>query len=130
LPLCAAAASAKSGLSGIIIVRFFGKNESGRAKPRGMYGIELRWIIADRLPANWSELFHCEFVAHSPLRLSFEGQDRGKPRDLSLFNFFSFLPDFGSELSCFFHKCVPLQNHIIASTKICASNTLKNMVTG
>jgi hypothetical protein len=54
------------------------KNEAGRGKPKGMHGAELRWVIADVAPVDWSELLHSEFVTRSPFRLTFSGHDRGK----------------------------------------------------
>jgi hypothetical protein len=47
-------------------------------KGKGMHGVEFRWILSETAPTDWSELTHSEFATHSPLRLSFEGHDRGK----------------------------------------------------
>jgi hypothetical protein len=62
----------------IVEIRFSGKDEKGHAKPKGVHGLELRWTFADTPPIDWSELAHSEFATHSPLRLTFEGHDRGK----------------------------------------------------
>jgi hypothetical protein len=54
------------------------KNETGRAKPKGIHGAELRWVIAAVAPVDWTELTHSEFTTRSPFRLSFSGNERGK----------------------------------------------------
>jgi hypothetical protein len=65
-------------LPGVLEAKFGGRGEKGHAKPKGMHGVEMRWVIAETQPVNWSELLNSEFATHSPLRLSFEGVDRGK----------------------------------------------------
>jgi hypothetical protein len=47
-------------------------------KPHGQHSGEFIWAILDKRPVNWSELTHSSFCTHSPLRLSFEGENRGK----------------------------------------------------
>jgi hypothetical protein len=64
--------------AGVLEVDFGGKNERGHAKPHGVHGLEIRWLMADTPPVDWSELSHSEFATRSPLKLSFEGHDRGK----------------------------------------------------
>jgi hypothetical protein len=66
------------GSPGVLEAKFGGKDEKGHAKPKGVHGIELRWAIAETPPINWSELTKSEFATRSPLRLTFEGSDRGK----------------------------------------------------
>jgi hypothetical protein len=63
---------------GIVEAGFSGKNERGHAKPDGVHGMEVRWILAETPPVDWSELTHSEFATRSPLRMTFEGHDRGK----------------------------------------------------
>ena len=65
---------------GIIGVKFFSADQKGRAKPHGMRGIELRWILGDKEnpPVNWSSLMNSESATRSPMRFAFEGHDRGK----------------------------------------------------
>jgi hypothetical protein len=52
---------------------------SGRkAKPAGVQGFEMSWVISDTPPADWSQLAHSSFCTRTPLRLSFSGNERGK----------------------------------------------------
>jgi hypothetical protein len=60
---------------GIIGIIFGGKQH---AKPEDVHGLEVRWLISDTPPIDWSELIHSEFATRSPLKLAFEGHDRGK----------------------------------------------------
>jgi hypothetical protein len=59
-------------------IHFRQKNKPGRAKPPGVSGLQLCWTLAATPPVDWSELHCYEFAAHTPTRLSFEGNDRGK----------------------------------------------------
>jgi hypothetical protein len=68
----------KPASAGVLEVGFGGKNERGHGKPPGVHGLELRWLMSDTTPVDWSELTQSEFATRSPLRLSFEGHDRGK----------------------------------------------------
>jgi hypothetical protein len=43
-----------------------------------MYGAEIGWDILDVPPVNWSQLRRFAFTTASPLRLGFEGNQRGK----------------------------------------------------
>jgi hypothetical protein len=53
--------------------------ESGhKAKPEGVHGAEVAWAILPVPPVDWKELIHSSFDTHTPLRLTFEGADRGK----------------------------------------------------
>ncbi|MDR0699955.1 MAG: hypothetical protein LBG28_12215 [Tannerella sp.] len=65
---------------GVLKIIFGGAGEKRHAKPKGHIGIEFRWMLGDKdhPPVDWSELLHYEFVPRSPLKLSFEGNDRGK----------------------------------------------------
>ncbi|MDR2358763.1 MAG: hypothetical protein LBD87_03030 [Prevotellaceae bacterium] len=62
----------------VIEIHFRDKDESGRAKPHGIHGAETAWGVLDDKPADWAELPHSSFATHSPLRLTFNGHDRGK----------------------------------------------------
>jgi hypothetical protein len=64
--------------AGVLEVDFSGKNEKGHAKPKGVHGLELRWLKAETPPIDWAELINSDFATRSPLKLSFEGHDRGK----------------------------------------------------
>jgi hypothetical protein len=62
----------------VIEIHFRDKDETGRAKPHGIHGAETAWGVLDTEPVDWSELLHSSFATHSPLRLSFNGHERGK----------------------------------------------------
>jgi hypothetical protein len=49
-----------------------------KAKPAGIHGFEVRWAILDAPPLNWEQLAYSSFATHTPLRLSFSGNERGK----------------------------------------------------
>ncbi|MDR0728658.1 MAG: hypothetical protein LBF19_00825, partial [Prevotellaceae bacterium] len=51
---------------------------AGRAKPAGVHGAEIAWAILDTPPDDWGALTHSSFDTHTPFRLSFPGDDRGK----------------------------------------------------
>jgi hypothetical protein len=55
-----------------IVEIFFG------TKPHGMRGAEICWALLDKPPLNWTELIHSSFNTASPLRLSFDGNQRGR----------------------------------------------------
>jgi hypothetical protein len=63
---------------GVIEIHFRDKNEVGNAKPYGIHGAEVAWGVLDERPVDWSELPRSSFATHSPMRLSFNGHDRGK----------------------------------------------------
>jgi hypothetical protein len=67
-----------TSIPGVIIIHFRDKNEIGTAKPKGIHGVEFRWIILDTPPADWSQLLNSVFDTRSPIRLSFSGEQRGK----------------------------------------------------
>jgi hypothetical protein len=48
------------------------------AKPKGMRGAEMCWIIMDRPPLSKSELVHSTFCSNNRIELNFDESDRGK----------------------------------------------------
>jgi hypothetical protein len=48
------------------------------AKGKGIHGAEVCWVLSETPILDWSDLLHSAFATHTPLRLSFEGRDRGK----------------------------------------------------
>ncbi|MDR2121022.1 MAG: hypothetical protein LBP64_09165 [Tannerella sp.] len=62
----------------VIEIKFGGMDGKGHAKPHGVHGMELCWVIAEDRPVDWSELRYSEFATRSPLRLTFRGDERGK----------------------------------------------------
>jgi hypothetical protein len=49
-----------------------------KAKPAGVHGFETAWAILDAPPTTWEQLVHSSFCTRTPLRISFEGDKRGK----------------------------------------------------
>jgi hypothetical protein len=62
----------------VVEIHFYDKGSTHRAKPAGVHGAEMAWAILDVLPTNWEELTLTTFNTHSPFRLSFELNQRGK----------------------------------------------------
>jgi hypothetical protein len=59
-------------------IHFRDKDSDRKAKPAGVHGAEVVWAILDTPPANWEELTHSSFDTHTPLRMTFENDQRGK----------------------------------------------------
>jgi hypothetical protein len=57
---------------------FHDAESASKAKPPGVHGAEFGWAILEAPPEGWKALVHSSFHTHSPLRLTFEGPDRGK----------------------------------------------------
>ncbi|MDR2447188.1 MAG: hypothetical protein LBD58_07860 [Treponema sp.] len=49
-----------------------------RDKPHGAHGIEVRWAVFDRPPADIGELVKSAFDTKAPLTLEFKEHERGK----------------------------------------------------
>jgi hypothetical protein len=62
----------------VIDIHFRDKDSRRKGKPYGMHGVEIAWAILDAPPVNWEELIHSSFYTHSPLRKTFENDQRGK----------------------------------------------------
>jgi hypothetical protein len=62
----------------VIDFKFYGLNEKGHGKPKGIQGLEMRWLIAETPPTRWAELTHSEFATRSPLHFTFENDQRGQ----------------------------------------------------
>jgi hypothetical protein len=62
----------------IIEFHFFDAVTEARAKPFGVHGIELAWAILDAPPAGWEDLIHSAFDTHSPYKMTFRYEERGK----------------------------------------------------
>jgi hypothetical protein len=63
---------ARSGTAGNVDFHIIGP------KPLGQHGAEIVWAVLDTKPIGWKDLTHSSFCTRSPLRLSFDGEDRGK----------------------------------------------------
>jgi hypothetical protein len=62
----------------VVEIDFRDSGSSGKAKPRGAHGVETVWAILDSPPTDWEQLVHSSFSTHAPLRLTFNGSERGK----------------------------------------------------
>jgi hypothetical protein len=62
----------------MLIIYFRDMLIEGRAKPPGVHGAEIKWGFSDTPIVNPDELPHSAFDTHSPFRLEFRGEDRGK----------------------------------------------------
>ena len=48
-----------------------------RAKPPGVRGGEIRYVVSETMPQDWSELVHSTFSSRTPCLLTFSGDQRG-----------------------------------------------------
>ncbi|MDR1984058.1 MAG: hypothetical protein LBQ28_04450 [Prevotellaceae bacterium] len=62
----------------VVEIHFRSAESSHKAKPDGVHGAEFAWAILDTPPVDWKQLIHSAFDTHTPLRLTFEGSERGK----------------------------------------------------
>jgi hypothetical protein len=62
----------------VVEIHFRDSESEHKAKPAGVHGAEIAWAILDVPPVDWKELIRSSFDTHTPLRLTFEGSDRGK----------------------------------------------------
>jgi hypothetical protein len=63
---------------GVIEISYHDAASGHRAKPEGVHGAEIAWSILATPPVDWKELTHSSFDTRTPLRLTFEGAERGK----------------------------------------------------
>jgi hypothetical protein len=60
-------------------------SKSGKkAKPAGVHGFEVGWVISDTPPTKREQLMHSSFSTKTPLRMVFDIDDRGKTLYFSL----------------------------------------------
>lgn len=69
---------------GVVEIHFRDAGSEHVAKPKGVHGAEIAWEILDTSPENWKQLTNSSFDTHTPFRLSFEGEERGKKLYFSL----------------------------------------------
>ena len=67
-----------SSMIRMLIIFFYATASRALAKPFGVHGAEIRWMVSDTPVINPEELIHSSFDTRSPLRLEFHGDDRGK----------------------------------------------------
>jgi hypothetical protein len=63
---------------GVVEIRYRDSESKHRGKPDGVHGAEVAWAILASPPVNWTDLDRSTFDTRSPLRLTFEGKERGK----------------------------------------------------
>jgi hypothetical protein len=78
IPLSVPSATIEPGSAGVLIIHFRDGDSKSRAKPKGIHGVEILWAILDEVPKDWSLLTNRSFDTRTPLRLSFDGLQRGK----------------------------------------------------
>jgi hypothetical protein len=71
-------ATVKTPSPGVVECHFVDSKSGKKAKPAGVHGCEFRWIISYTAPTDWEQLIHSSFSTRTPIRISFEGNDRGK----------------------------------------------------
>jgi hypothetical protein len=65
---------------GMVIINFHDAGSHGFAKPEGVHGGEIVYIVraaGDPPPLDWSELTNSVFDTHTPHTLNFSGKQRG-----------------------------------------------------
>jgi hypothetical protein len=63
---------------GVVEFHIVDSKSGKKAKPAGVHGCEIRWIVADTVPEDWDQLINSSFSTRTPVRISFKGPDRGK----------------------------------------------------
>jgi hypothetical protein len=62
----------------VVEIHFSDSESEHRAKPVGVHGVEAAWALLEEPTNDWRLLTHSTFDTHTPLRLTFEGPDRGR----------------------------------------------------
>ena len=80
VPKTSPAATVKTPGPGIVEIHFRDNSvdNPSHAKPPGVHGCEICWVVLDEPPVNWEQLVHSSFDTASPFRLTFEGDQRGR----------------------------------------------------
>ncbi|MDR3235581.1 MAG: hypothetical protein LBT48_02500 [Prevotellaceae bacterium] len=60
-----------------LIIHFFDQ-ETKKAKPEGVHGVEIRWAIRDEPVSHLKELTNSSFDTRTPFTLEFDENERGK----------------------------------------------------
>jgi hypothetical protein len=63
---------------GEVEIHFYNLETKRKGKPKGVHGAEAKWGLFDTPPVDWDALPHSSFDTNSPLKLQFEGHERGK----------------------------------------------------
>lgn len=62
----------------IVEIEYRIKGETGKAKPKNCHGVEVKYAILESKPNDWEQLTNSAFCTASPLKLTFNGEQRGK----------------------------------------------------
>jgi hypothetical protein len=77
-------AEVKLPSEGVVEISFSDSETKGKAKPKGAQGVEVCHAILDSTPKDWKQLVHSAFATRTPLRMTFDGTERGKTLYLAL----------------------------------------------
>jgi hypothetical protein len=69
--------STKQPLPGVVELHFVDSISGRKAKPKGVHGYDVKWVISDTAPKDWDELTNSEFFTRTPGRMTFSGKQRG-----------------------------------------------------
>jgi hypothetical protein len=59
-------------------IEFFDLETRKKAKPKGVHGVEIGWVVSEVPPEDWDDLTHSAFDTRSPFHMSFERHQRGQ----------------------------------------------------
>jgi hypothetical protein len=62
----------------VVQIKFRAINAPRWGKPEYVHGLECLWVISDTALTKIGDLLHSEFSTHSPLKLTFDEDQRGK----------------------------------------------------
>jgi hypothetical protein len=78
VPVTIPEAEVKQPSPGVLEIHFRDAESKRKAKPTGIHGAEFVWAILPAPTVDWKELIHSSFDTRTPLRLTFDGTERGK----------------------------------------------------
>jgi hypothetical protein len=70
-------ATIDTSIPACIKINYRDMNEKGTAKPKGVHGVEIAWVISDTHPVDWAQLTNSSFDTRTPAQLVFSGEQRG-----------------------------------------------------
>jgi hypothetical protein len=59
-------------------IEFTDQESHKKAKPKGVHGVEIGWVISDVPPADWGDLTRSSFDTRAPFHMTFERHQRGQ----------------------------------------------------
>jgi hypothetical protein len=63
---------------GTVIIRYIDSKSRKTARPKGVHGCIIKYAALEQVPTNWEQLTESLFQTHSPIRLKFGLEMRGK----------------------------------------------------